>query len=129
MVGMSRRRRPKFQLRSSVHAGDTKAALPCKSVSGGLRLVAYASESAPTLPFDARARGVALFIDEVAARVSYTVETTVLPSFALPRGSCSGVSMSAGWRRARFGRFGVQEWVCVFRREIGVKATETTGVA
>jgi hypothetical protein len=62
------------------------AALPRKSVSGGLRLVAYASESAR--------RG--LTIDEVAARVSYTVETTVLPSFALPRESCSGVSMSAG---------------------------------
>ncbi len=29
-----------------------------------------------------------LVIDEVAARVSFTVETTVLPSFALPRGSC-----------------------------------------
>ena len=62
------------------------AALPRKWVSGGLRLVAYASESAR--------RG--LTIDEVAARVSYTVETTVLPSFALPRESCSGVSMSAG---------------------------------
>ena len=82
------------------------AALPRKWVSGGLRLVAYASESAR--------RG--LTIDEVAARVSYTVETTVLPSFTLPRGSC------AGWRRARFGRFGVQEWVCGFRREIGVNA-------
>ena len=95
------------------------AALPRKWVSGGLRLVAYASESAR--------RG--LTIDEVAARVSYTVETTVLPSFALPRGSCSGVSMTAGWRRARFGRFGVQEWVCGFRREIGGNATEATGVA
>ena len=42
----------------------------------------------------AAARG--LTIDEVAARVSFTVETTVLPSFALPRGACSGVSMSAG---------------------------------
>ena len=86
------------------------AALPRKWVSGGLRLVAYASESAPTLPFDARARGVALFIDEVAARVSYTVETTVLPSFALPRGSCSGVSMSAGWRRARQGPGGLSHF-------------------
>jgi hypothetical protein len=85
-VGMPRRRRPKFQLRSGVHAGDAMAAVPRKWVSGG----------APTLPFDARAHGVALFIDEVAARVSFTVETTVLPSFALPRGACSGVSMSAG---------------------------------
>ena len=92
------------------------AALPRKWVSGG----------APTLPFGARVRCRAGL---VAARVSYTVETTVLPSFTLPRGSGSGVSMSAGWRRARFGRFGVQEWVCGFRREIGVKATETTGVA
>jgi len=46
MVGMSRRRRPKFQLRSGVPAGDAMAALPRKWVSGG----------APTLPFDARAR-------------------------------------------------------------------------
>jgi len=35
-------------------------------------------------------------IDEVAVRVSFTVETTVLPSFARQRGACSGVSMSAG---------------------------------
>ena len=35
-------------------------------------------------------------IDEVAERVSFTVETTVLPSFALPRDCCSGVSVSAG---------------------------------
>jgi hypothetical protein len=34
--------------------------------------------------------------NDAAARVSYTVETTVLLSFALSRGSCSGVSMSAG---------------------------------
>jgi hypothetical protein len=70
---MLRRRRPKFQLRSGVPAGDAMAALPRKSVSGG----------APTLPFDARAHGVGSLIDEVAARVSFTVETTVLPSFAL----------------------------------------------
>jgi hypothetical protein len=62
------------------------AALPRKWVSGG----------APTLPFDARAQGVGSLIDEVAARVSFTVETSVLPSFALPRDCCSGVSMSAG---------------------------------
>ena len=42
---------------------------------------------------DAR-RGLTL--DEVAAPVSFTVETTVLLSFARPRGDCSGVSMSAG---------------------------------
>jgi hypothetical protein len=34
-----------------------------------------------------------LVIVEVAARVSFTVETTVLLSFALPRGDCSGVSI------------------------------------
>jgi hypothetical protein len=33
------------------------------------------------------AQGVGSLIDEVAARVSFTVGTTVLPSFALPRGS------------------------------------------
>ena len=70
-----------------------------------------------------------LTIDEVAARVSYTVETTVLPSFALPRESCSGVSMSAGWRRAVFGRAGVWESFNGFRGEIWVKPTEATGVA
>jgi hypothetical protein len=47
---------PKIQLQSSVPAGDAMAALPRKWVSGGLRLVAYASESTPTLPFDARAQ-------------------------------------------------------------------------
>ena len=35
MVGMSRRRRPKIQPRSGVHAGDAMAALPRKWVSGG----------------------------------------------------------------------------------------------
>ena len=48
----------------------------------------------PTLSCTSARRG--LSIDEVAARVSFTVETTVLPSFALPRGACSGVSVSAG---------------------------------
>ncbi len=48
-VGMPGPWRPKFQLRSSVPAGDAMAALPRKWVSGG----------APTLPFDARAQGVA----------------------------------------------------------------------
>ena len=43
---------------TQVSAGDAMAALPRKWVSGGLRLVAYASESAPTLPFDARAQSV-----------------------------------------------------------------------
>jgi hypothetical protein len=41
---------------------------------------------------DAR-RGLTL--DEAAAPLSFTVEATVLLSFALPRGACSGVSMSA----------------------------------
>ena len=39
---------------------------------------------------DAR-RGLTL--DEAAARVSFTVETTVLLSFALPRGDCSAESV------------------------------------
>jgi hypothetical protein len=72
-VGMSGPWRPKLQLRfrlvahraerSSVPAGDAMAALPRKWVSGGLRLVADASESAPTLPFGARAQGVGSLID------------------------------------------------------------------
>jgi len=37
-----------------------------------------------------------LLIDEVAARVSFTAETAVLPSCALLRGCCGGVSVSAG---------------------------------
>jgi hypothetical protein len=37
-----------------------------------------------------------LVIDEVAARASFTVETTMLPSFALTRDCCGGVSVSAG---------------------------------
>ena len=32
-------------------------------------------------------------IDVAAARVSFTVETTILPSFALPRGACSGAGL------------------------------------
>ena len=40
-----------------------------------------------------QAAGRGLIIDEVAAPVSFTVETTVLPSFALPRDCCSGVCM------------------------------------
>ena len=63
MVRMPGPWRPKFQLRSSVPAGDAMAALPRKWVSGGLRLVADASESAPTLPFGARAQGVGSLID------------------------------------------------------------------
>ena len=55
-----------------------KAASPRKWVSGGLRLVAYASESAPTLGCTSAKRF--LGIDEVATPVSFTVETTVLPS-------------------------------------------------
>ena len=47
------------------------AALPRKWVSGG----------APTLRCTSARRGLA--IDEVAVPVSFTVETTVLPSFAL----------------------------------------------
>jgi hypothetical protein len=39
---------------------------------------------------DAR-RGLTL--DEAAAPLSFTVEATVLLSFALPRGDCSGVSI------------------------------------
>jgi hypothetical protein len=39
--------------------------------------------------------GGGLVIVEVAARVSFTVETTVLLSFALPHGDCSGVSIEA----------------------------------
>jgi len=41
-----------------------------------------------------------LVIDEVAARASFTVETTVLPSFALPRGVWIGRFLSgARWSR------------------------------
>jgi hypothetical protein len=61
------------------------AALPRKWVSGG----------APTLPWQTSAlqREAGFDIDDVAARVSFTVETTVLLSFALPHGDCSGVSI------------------------------------
>jgi len=44
-----------------------------------------------------------LLIDEVAARVSFTAETAVLPSCALLRGCCGGVSVSAGGGELRFG--------------------------
>ena len=40
-----------FFSREAAFLLDAMAALPRKWVSGGLRLVAYASESAPTLPW------------------------------------------------------------------------------
>jgi hypothetical protein len=99
MVGMPGPWRPKFQLRSSVSAG-CKAALPRKSDPGGAaslpwqtiarlrgvmgegRLDGGAVQSwvmrDDDPPTDAQRRES---IDEVAARVSFTVGTTVLPSF------------------------------------------------
>ena len=49
MVGPPRRRGPKIQAR--MRRFFTGAASPRKSDGGGLRLVAYASESAPSLPW------------------------------------------------------------------------------
>ncbi len=69
LQGTSSSHDPNFS-REAAFLFYAKAASPRKWVSGG----------APTLPFDSRAQGVGSLIDEVAARVSFTVETTVLPS-------------------------------------------------
>ena len=56
--------------------------------------------------------------NEVAARVSFTVETTVLLSFALPRGDCSGVSIEApGGASSSFEPFSSHEGRFCERRE------------
>ena len=72
MVGMSRRRRPKFQPQSGVPA-QCKGSLAAQ--------MGQRRRADPTLSCTSAGRG--LVTDEVAARVSFTVETTVLPSFAL----------------------------------------------
>ena len=72
MVGMSRRRRPKFQPQSGVPA-RCKGSLAAQ--------MGQRRRADPTL--SCTSAGWGLVTDEVAARVSFTIETTVLPSFAL----------------------------------------------
>jgi len=68
-----------------------------------------------------------LLIDAVAVRVSFTVETTVLPSFARQRGACSGVSMSAG--RASSSHVPFFSLAAASQGSMAVSAVQAQGVA
>jgi hypothetical protein len=53
-----------------------------------------------------------LVIDEVAARASFTVETTVLPSFALPRGVEIGPFLSGACSSREVIKSGLTQGLC-----------------